>query len=255
MTSVASRKKSIISSVGLQIDTNASSNALLNKAASQSTSLYQQCSSLKSRLMRIRGFPPYFSLASPEDSRQSTDPVTQLWDLFSLGTPLCYIFDQLPEDPGFDKIDNSEFNQSKYAANPDRAKKHAIALFAMKIRKEEVMQAIPGCEPFTVTDLWDRNSTDGFVKVSSLDLCLKLAHAFNARLLTLSPPSSTTYHRIHSTIHHLPLPLSQRALPLIHWLIPLSHFPPPVRILNVIMLSRKSWIQNVNMFRILRLCR
>jgi len=171
MTSVAGRKKSIISTSGLHIDTNTNPNTLLNKAASQSTSLYQQCSSLKSRLMRIRGFPPYFALASPQDSRQSTDPVTQLWDLFSLGTPLCYIFDSLPADAGFDKINNnSEFNQDKYEANPDRAKKHAIALFAMKIRKEEVMQAIPGCEPFTVTDLWDRNSTDGFVKVRS-SLC------------------------------------------------------------------------------------
>jgi cell division control protein 24 len=213
MSSVASRKKSIISTVGLQIDTN----TLLNKAASQSTSLYQQCSSLKSRLMRIRGFPQYFSLASPEDSRQSTDPVTQLWDLFSLGTPLCYIFDQL--DAGFDKIDNSEFNESNYAANPDRAKKHAIALFAMKIRKEEVMQSIPGCEPFTVTDLWDRNSTDGFVKVSSSNACRKLAHVFNPRSLTPSPPSSTTYHQIHSRTHHLHLPLSQPMPLLIHWLI------------------------------------
>ena len=165
MASVAGRKKSVIS--GLHIDTNANSNTLLNKAASQSTSLYQQCSSLKSRLMRIRGFPPYFSQTSPEDSRQSTDPVTQLWDLFTLGTPLCYIFDRLPVEAGFDKINNSEFNQSRYAANPDNAKKHAIALFAMKIRKEDVMQSIPGCEPFTVTDLWDRNSTDGFVKVCS----------------------------------------------------------------------------------------
>ena len=252
MTSVAGRKKSIISTVGLHIDTNASSNTLLNKAASQSTSLYQQCSSLKSRLMRIRGFPPYFSLASPEDSRQSTDPVTSLWDLFSLGTPLCYIFDQLPADAGFDKINNSEFNESKYAANPDRAKKHAIALFAMKIRKEEVMQAIPGCEPFTVTDLWDRNSTDGFVKVSSLNLYHKLAHAFNPRLLTLSPPSSITYHRIHSRTHHPLLPLSQLAPLMIHWPIRLSHFPPPVRIQNATMSSRKSWIQNGNMFRISR---
>lgn len=248
MTSVASRKKSIISTVGLQIDTN----TLLNKAASQSTSLYQQCSSLKSRLMRIRGFPPYFSLASPEDSRQSTDPVTQLWDLFSLGTPLCYIFDQLPLDAGFDKIDNSEFNESKYAANPDRAKKHAIALFAMKIRKEEVMQTIPGCEPFTVTDLWDRNSTDGFVKVSSSNPCSKLAHAFNPRLLTPSPPSSTIYHKILSSTHHLLLPLSQLTPHLTHWPIRLSHFPPPVRMQSATMLSRKSWIQNVNMFRILR---
>jgi hypothetical protein len=38
----------------------------------------------------------------------------------------------------------------------------------MKIRKEEVMLRLLGCEPLTVTDLWDRNSTDGFVKVRSI---------------------------------------------------------------------------------------
>ncbi|TFK44203.1 hypothetical protein BDQ12DRAFT_660997 [Crucibulum laeve] len=165
MNSVPARKKSIISTSSLHIDTPVANNTLLNKAASQSTSLYQQCSSLRTRLMRIRGFPYYFTLASSSDSRQSTDPVTQLWDLFSLGIPLCYIFDQLPAEAGFSKINNSEFNQEKYEANPDRAKKHAIALFAMQIRTDKVVQNIPGCELFTVTDLWDRNSTDGLVKV------------------------------------------------------------------------------------------
>ncbi|KAF9050182.1 hypothetical protein BJ165DRAFT_1609153 [Panaeolus papilionaceus] len=160
----AGRKKSIVSTQGLQIDTNPN-NTLLNKAASQSTSLYQQCSSLRARLLRIRGFSHYFSIASSADSRQSTDPVTQLWDLFSTGTPLCYIFDQLPTEAGFNKINNSSFNQEQYEQNPDRAKKHAIALFAMQIRTEKVSQNIPGCELFTVTDLWDRNSTDGLVKV------------------------------------------------------------------------------------------
>lgn len=155
MAAVAGRKKSIVSS----------SNTLLNKAASQSTSLYQQCSSLRSRLLRIRAFSHYFALASSPDSRQSTDPVTQLWDLFSMGIPLCYIFDQLPAEGGFHKINNSQFDPDQYESNPERAKKHAIALFAMEIRKEQVAQSIPGCELFTVTDLWDRNSTDGLVKV------------------------------------------------------------------------------------------
>ena len=43
--------------------------------------------------------------------------------------------------------------------------KHAIALFVMQIEEEKVAKEIRGCEPFTVTDLWDRNSTDGIVKV------------------------------------------------------------------------------------------
>ncbi|KAJ7725854.1 hypothetical protein DFH07DRAFT_248202 [Mycena maculata] len=162
--STAGRKKSIISTAGLPVDSPIQNNTLLNKAASQSVSLYQRCSALRGRLMQIRGFPFYFSLASP-DTRQSTDPVTQLWDLFSLGVPLCYIFDQLPEDQGFNKINHSEFNEEQYDANPDRAKKHAIALFAMQIRTDKVKNSIPNCELFTVTDLFDRNSTDGLVKV------------------------------------------------------------------------------------------
>jgi cell division control protein 24 len=168
MATVAGRKKSIISTTGLQIDTNAN-NTLLNKAASQSTSLYQQCSALRSRLMRIRGIAQYFENT---DSRQSTDPVNQLWDLFSSGISLCYIFDQLPEQYiGGQRLNNSSFNQEKYEANPDKEKKHAIALFAMRIRSEKVMKAIPGLEEFTISDLWNRNSTNGLVKVSNISPC------------------------------------------------------------------------------------
>src|ERR1700720_3212295 len=49
MASVAGRKKSIIATTQLQIDTPVT-NTLLNKSASQSTSLYQQCSLLRARL-------------------------------------------------------------------------------------------------------------------------------------------------------------------------------------------------------------
>ncbi|KIL62552.1 hypothetical protein M378DRAFT_165578 [Amanita muscaria Koide BX008] len=164
MASVAGRKKSIVSTSGIQIDTPVANNTLLNKSASQSTSLYQQCSQLRSRLLRIKGFDYYFSLASSPDSRQSTDPVNHIWDLFTLGVSLCYIADLLPADQGFTKINNSTFDPDQYEANPDRAKKRAIVHFAMHI-KSKISAAIPGCETFTVTDLWDRNSTDGLVKV------------------------------------------------------------------------------------------
>ncbi|PFH53744.1 hypothetical protein AMATHDRAFT_975 [Amanita thiersii Skay4041] len=165
MASVAGRKKSIVSSSGIQIDTPVANNTLLNKAASQSTSLYQQCSHLRIRLMRIKGFDFYFSLSSSTtDSRQSTDPVTHIWDLFSLGISLCYLVDLLLDDQGLNKINNSTFDPEQYEANPDRLKKRAIALFSMQI-KDKVSTLIPGCEMFTVTDLWDRNSTDGLVKV------------------------------------------------------------------------------------------
>jgi cell division control protein 24 len=146
----------MVSTAGLQIETPVANNTLLNKSASQSTSLYQQCSALRARLMRIHDFPPFFQLASTPDSRQSTDPVTQLWDLFSLGIPLCYIFNLLPPPITGIKVNT---NPAEFDVNDGRAKKRAIALFAMQIRQ------VSQCEPFTVTDLWDRNSTDGLVKV------------------------------------------------------------------------------------------
>src|ERR1700691_1182163 len=160
MASVAGRKKSIISNTGLQNDSLVANNTLLNKSASQSPSLYQQASSLRARLMRIHNFTNFFALASPPDSlRQSTDPVTQLWDCFTLGISLCYIFNLLPPPVVPIKMDT---NPSAFDFSDLRAKKRAIALFAMQIRQ------VSQCEPFTVTDLWDRNSTDGLVKVSTI---------------------------------------------------------------------------------------
>jgi cell division control protein 24 len=158
MASTAGRKKSIVVSNGL-----VANNTLLNQAAT--TSLYQECSRLRARLLTIHGFRQYFDLLDA-DATQSTDPVTQLWDLFSFGTPLCYLFDLLPEDQGFSRINHSDFNPEQYEANPDRAKKHAIALFAMQIRSDKVQKVIPNCEPFTITDLSSRSSNDGLVKVS-----------------------------------------------------------------------------------------
>lgn len=172
MATTTGRKKSIVSSTGLQIDTPVANNTVLNKAAG--ISLYQECVQLRTKLMRIRGFGKYFALVSGPDSRQSTDPVTQLWDLFSHGIPLCYIFDQLELET---KINNSDFNPDTFEANPDRAKKHAIAMFAMQVRSSlSSSPNYPGCETFTVTDLWDRSSTDGLVKVirtvSAMVACL-----------------------------------------------------------------------------------
>ena len=139
------------------MDLPVANNTLLNKSASQSTSLYQQCSSLRARLLRISDFPPYFALASPPgSSRQSTDPVTQLWDCFALGVPLCYLFNLLP--PPITPI-NINTAPDQFDVSNERDKKRAIALFSMQIRQLE------DCEQFTVTDLYNRDSTDGFVKV------------------------------------------------------------------------------------------
>lgn len=150
---------------GRQIDTRFQNTSILNKSASESSSLYQKCSSLLDKLLRIRGFTEHFpELVSVSDS---TDPVTQIWDILSTGTSLCYIFDQLPPEDGFKKLGNGNYTLTKriYEPNFDRAKKHAIALFAMQLSGQKLRQKIPECEMFTVTDLWNRRSTDGLVKV------------------------------------------------------------------------------------------
>ncbi|KAF8867737.1 Dbl homology domain-containing protein [Gymnopilus junonius] len=163
MATVAGRKKSIVSTTGLYIDTSAN-NTLLNKAASQSTSLYQQCSSLRARLLRITGFPKYFSDASSPTPASPPTPSPSSGPSSPWAPPLLHLR-PAPRRVWLQRINNSSFNQDKYETNPDREKKHAIALFAMQIRGEKVMREIHGVESFTVTDLWDRNSTDGLVKV------------------------------------------------------------------------------------------
>ena len=156
MTTAAGRKKSIISTAAPSIDLPVANNTILNKAASQSTSLYQQCSSLRARLMRVQDFPQFFTLSVAEhaaSSRRSTDPVTQLWDCFALGIPLCYLYNLIPTVQPLG-VDVTNFDYSN-----ERARKRAIAQFAMGLN------AVEGCGTFMVTDLWDRDSTDGFVKV------------------------------------------------------------------------------------------
>ena len=158
MTSAAGRKKSIISTIGPSIDLPIGNNALLNKAASQSTSLYQQCSALRARLMRVQDFAQFFSLSTSPDassSRRSTDPVTQLWDCFALGVPLCYLYNLIPSVQPLDvDVDPSSFDPTN-----EKARKRAIAQFAMGLK------SIEGCGTFMVMDLWHRESNDGFVKV------------------------------------------------------------------------------------------
>ncbi|CCM00418.1 uncharacterized protein FIBRA_02448 [Fibroporia radiculosa] len=166
MSTAAGRKKSMISATTPTIESPIANNTLLNKAASQSTSLYQQCSALRTRLMHVQDFPDWFTLSSPPDSsRRSTDPVTQLWDCFALGVPLCYLYNLLPAP--FTPI-NIDTNPRAFDGSNEKTMKRSIALFSMQIKQ------IEGCEQFTVTELWDRNSTDGFVvnNVINLVKCL-----------------------------------------------------------------------------------
>ncbi|KAH7888810.1 hypothetical protein F5I97DRAFT_1803116 [Phlebopus sp. FC_14] len=197
MANVAGRKKSIASNPGLVIETPVANNNILNKAASSSTSLYQQCSSLRSRLMRIPNFSAFFTLSSPSDDlRQSTDPVTQLWDCFALGIPLCFLFNLLPEPHSHILINT---DAASFDVTNERAKKHAIMNFAMKISQVE------GCEQFTVTDLWDRHSTDGLVKVvSTVTTIVDLLPPDRFEPAPLSPPLLSSQESLDSVVNDVP---------------------------------------------------
>ncbi|TFY68786.1 hypothetical protein EVJ58_g791 [Rhodofomes roseus] len=177
--SAAGRKKSVISASTPTIEMPVANNTLLNKAASQSTSLYQQCSALRTRLMHVRDFAAWFTISSPPDSsRRSTDPVTQLWDCFVLGFPLCYLFNLLPDTVKRIDVDAEPSSFS----DTEKAKKRAVLLFAMRIPE------IEGCEGFTVSEFVDRNSTDGLVKV--VNNVIKLVRVLPEDVFIEPKPSS-----------------------------------------------------------------
>lgn len=155
-----------VRNLNVEMSAQASGSTLSEGTVPQAMSLHQQCMSLRARLLRIRGFQTYFStLHGAGVGHESFDPVPDLQDLLCLGVSLCYLFDQLPD--AFPKINNSEFDQIQYHENPDREKKRAIALFALQVRNPELIARIPGLEPFSISDLWDRSApVDGFLKVS-----------------------------------------------------------------------------------------
>lgn len=161
MSTVAGRKKSIIGAGGVQIEQPVANNSLLNKTAN--VSLYQKCSALRTELLKIKHFVAYFALAShASSSRESTDPVTQLWDCLALGVPLCHLYNLLPPPNQPIAI---ETDPELLDVHEIKLKKRAIALFSMQIQ-----QIAPQCQQFTVMDLLgDRSTTDGFVKASNPD--------------------------------------------------------------------------------------
>ncbi|KAI1788418.1 hypothetical protein LXA43DRAFT_120387 [Ganoderma leucocontextum] len=142
-----------------------------------STSLYQQCSSLRTRLIHLQDFSVSFSVAAqPDSARRSTDPVTQLWDVFAIALPL------LPQSASVPIVVEADIHS--FDPTNERTKKHAIVLFAMNVKQ------VPGCEGSTVRDLWDRNSTDGFVRVVSN--VINLVQQLPDDLFLQSAPSSPT---------------------------------------------------------------
>jgi hypothetical protein len=249
MSTIASRKKSIISASGVSIDQPVANNSLLNKAASES--LYQQCSRLRARLLQIPEFARYFTLACPpETTRQSTDPVTQLWDCLALGVPLCVLYNLLPEVADKDNKEVPpiaiETDPDKFDVTNDKVKKRAIALFTMKAKA-----MFPTYELFNVTELLGtRETSDGFTKVSSASLYVSPDECLTVPILRRSSESC-----LLSSISSRPsLPQNQ---PTPWCRMTARHQPPPSlrKSAHVTTCSGRRLRPNGNTFRTLRSCR
>lgn len=82
----------------------------------------------------------------------------------------------------------------------------------MQIRTDEVTQKIPGCELFTVTDLWDRKLTDGLVKV--INTVTAIVDHLQPDVFEESPPSPPTlssHDSSDSLLDALPQPNGKEA--------------------------------------------
>ena len=91
------------------------------------------------------------------------DPVTQLWDCFALGVPLCFLHNLLPNVA---PISNVDTDPDSIDAENSKAAKKAIVHFAMAIGNNPDL--FDTTEQFTATQLLDRSTTEGFVKVRVL---------------------------------------------------------------------------------------
>ncbi|KAJ7576964.1 hypothetical protein C8J56DRAFT_376627 [Mycena floridula] len=133
------------------------------KVLSQSSPLYYLCSSLQSRLLAIHGFRPFFERAGTSEA--ASHPVTQLWDIFSLGAPLCFLFNCLSDTGNFPRIElpsQHDHDDHGYLA------KFAISRFVV-LMKESFREF----ESFTFDELLDRTTTDGLSKtVKAVNLIL-----------------------------------------------------------------------------------
>ncbi|KZO93387.1 hypothetical protein CALVIDRAFT_529571 [Calocera viscosa TUFC12733] len=177
-------------------------NTLLNRGASSSSSLYQQCSNLRTRLTRVRGFSVFFPLAAasplsahPRNStidgqfpnqpkRDSSNPVSQLWDLFRLGVPLVYIWNL---DPPYGSEPITSVDARPEALEGEgfslNDAKKAIIFFSMAITKLKNAGQWKGPPSFTVGEL-QGDDTNGFVKVVHA-----VSHLLDLLPTTMLPPA------------------------------------------------------------------
>ena len=259
MTSVAGRKKSVVGANGTPSIDIPQQN-LLNKSASQSTSLYQQCSQLRARLMSIRGFQPFLDLAIPhDDSRKSTDMVHDLWGHLELGVPLVFLFNLLP--PPATQIENINTDPSSIDIGSmsrmdpiarKKSKQRTIAQVVMAITRLQKEGHWDHDLNFTIGELQD-NNTNGFVKVRS-PCPVKSSVYRHDRSSRRSPTWLTVYRPMssQSTRFHILHPLIPPKPPSTPHQPATMTFP---KRLSVGISSVRCWRRSASMCRTWRSCR
>lgn len=127
-----------------------------NRPPASGAGLYQICLALHERLWCVPGFGAAFLEPASPGMLPQCDPVTQLWQCFRLGTPLCVLFNALAPEYARKLPLNVEGNLSSANACKALVMRFLIAL-------KEQLGWTPE-ETFTVTQLYV-NDTNGFVRV------------------------------------------------------------------------------------------
>lgn len=150
------------------------SSSAVSGPVSTTASLYPACRDLKVRLTRVPNFAMHFLEPSPrlteneliEYKETSAHPVSHLWYCFRLGSPLCFLFNQLgstlqqPRIPDFPDAQSDNLRSCKMATM-------AFLKAMIKLGTDLKAQNLPGWgqeDLFTVTELL-ASSTAGLVKV------------------------------------------------------------------------------------------
>lgn len=131
------------------------SDSIINKKADPAQGLYQTCSTLRERLKDVHGFDEFFAEAIDRSPDDAEDPVTQLWNIFKLGSPLCYLFNASAPKVAIP----DEFVHLR--TDDVREQKKAAFQFLKGVRDEypELQE-----DTFIITHLYS-DDTNGFVKV------------------------------------------------------------------------------------------
>lgn len=131
-------------------------NMLSNRPLAARAGLYQSCVALRERLWCVRGFGETFLEPVSPGMQPQYDPVTQLWQCFRLGTPLCVLFNALM--PGRMRPLSLSVEGNLSSANACKA---LVMRFLIALKEQLGWDTD---DTFTVTQLYV-NDTNGFVRV------------------------------------------------------------------------------------------